>query len=649
MIKDLGRLPPLPALLPKSRSERLGMAGIGMIAFLVRLLHLLELKKLPWFETPIMDAGYHDLWAMTLLKGELWQPDVYFRGPLYPTLLAGLYLVLGRHMLWVRLCHVFMGSVTCILLSRLAQTLFGRTAGLLTGLIAALYGMFVFFDVDLLIPVLILHLNLWFIFFLYQAVRLQSKPRWFLSGLFMGLSAIARPNILMVAPVPLLWPFLTASSPLQALKRKTLSHAAIFLLGVVLPICPVTLRNGIVADDFMLISSQGGINLFIGNNPESNGIECYVPGARNTWWGGFQDYHRLAEEAVGRPLKASEASSYWYKRALDFMWNQPTDALDLMMAKTFHFWSAPEIGNNTGIYFFRYVSRVLRVLIWLTPWVGCPFGLLMPFAFAGLCMALPRFRHLFPLYGFIVFYAASIILFYVNARYRLPVIPFLIVFASAGIVRLFDLAQKKRWKQLLPLGFGMLTVFSMVNRNPFRKAIAFEAAQGFYDLGVAFLNEGRYQEAEETFLAYRKMRPQSSGPYIGLGAVYLAQGQLERSEQQYREALLREPTSSRAHMGLAGVASLLGDEEALIQHTREALRSDPHSPEASFTMGSFLASKGQWEEAESWLKRSLAVNPSQTQVWEILAHVLQEQGRSKEAEGALKKAAVCQFGRGEKS
>ena len=55
------------------------------------------------------------------------------------------------------------------------------------------------------------------------------------------------------------------------------------LLVVVLPI---TIRNCAVGGDAVLIASQGGVNFYIGNNPDSDGRTAIVPGTPGDWWGG---------------------------------------------------------------------------------------------------------------------------------------------------------------------------------------------------------------------------------------------------------------------------------------------------------------------------------------------------------------------------
>ena len=43
------------------------------------------------------------------------------------------------------------------------------------------------------------------------------------------------------------------------------------MVGLLVVILPFTLRNRIAGDDWVFISSNGGINLFIGNNPLATG------------------------------------------------------------------------------------------------------------------------------------------------------------------------------------------------------------------------------------------------------------------------------------------------------------------------------------------------------------------------------------------
>ena len=92
------------------------------------------------------------------------------------------------------------------------------------------------------------------------AVSDRPRPRrWLAAGLVLGLGALAVASMLLLAPVALWW-----------LRRTSRTWRAplLFLLGCTLAIAPVTLRNGLVSGDWVLISRDAGLNFYIGNNPQ---------------------------------------------------------------------------------------------------------------------------------------------------------------------------------------------------------------------------------------------------------------------------------------------------------------------------------------------------------------------------------------------
>jgi hypothetical protein len=66
----------------------------------------------------------------------------------------------------------------------------------------------------------------------------------------------------------------------------------------------------------------------------------------------------------------------------------------------------------------------------------------MPLAIAGMIATWPDRRRLSIVYALALAYAASVVLFFVFARYRYPLVPFLIVFASALFDSPFDSKQR---------------------------------------------------------------------------------------------------------------------------------------------------------------------------------------------------------------
>src|SRR5471032_117466 len=62
------------------------------------------------------------------------------------------------------------------------------------------------------------------------------------------------------------------------------------------------------------------------------------------------------------------------------------------------------------------------------------FGILVPLALFGVILTWPRRSQLWILYAMTAAYAASVVLFYVFARYRYQLVPLLILFAAAGVI-----------------------------------------------------------------------------------------------------------------------------------------------------------------------------------------------------------------------
>ena len=74
-----------------------------------------------------------------------------------------------------------------------------------------------------------------------------------------GLASLTAAILASLIPGVAIWLF-------YWLRKKAASAVVAFLLGAVLVIAPVTLRNYTIGGDFVLISYNGGVNFYLGNN-----------------------------------------------------------------------------------------------------------------------------------------------------------------------------------------------------------------------------------------------------------------------------------------------------------------------------------------------------------------------------------------------
>jgi hypothetical protein len=133
----------------------------------------------------------------------------------------------------------------------------------------------------------------------------------------------------------------------------------------------------------------------------------------------------IAEAERGHALRASEVSAYWATRARREVAADPARWVRLLAKKTFLFGFAREIPNNHDPVLFE---RRFPFLRWLPGW-----GVWAPLGIVGWIAA--RRRRGSAELGAVVFGVfVSCVAFFVNARYRVPALPFLIALAAGGWV-----------------------------------------------------------------------------------------------------------------------------------------------------------------------------------------------------------------------
>ncbi len=437
---------------PWMRSDTFALLGVFLIALMIRGLYVYQQRSSPDFDRPMVDAVYFDQWGQAFAKGESFTDGPYYRAPLYPWCLGTVYALFGQGTLPPRMVQAVLGSLTCGLVFLIGRLAFNRTVGLVAGVGAASYWILVYFTGELLIPTLIVFLDMLLILLLLEAHRRRSGVLWGLSGLVLGLSAIARPTILLFAPAIVIW--------MAALPRRSwpelLRTAAVFTAGVALPILPITVRNYVVGHDRVLISSQGGVNLYIGNNPQAKGHGVTLPGTRWNWHLTSLDQIAIAEKAEGRKLKPSEVSGYYLRKTWEFVSGQPGAAAKLLCWKTVLLFNSYEFGNNKDIY--GYTQRYTPIVRYLPLW----FGLVGPLGFLGLVVLWPRRVELFPLWGFVLTYAATVVLFFVSARFRVPLVPALILYGAALCDWIVRRVAQRQWEVVLKasVALALLLVFA---------------------------------------------------------------------------------------------------------------------------------------------------------------------------------------------
>ena len=370
--------------------------------------------------------------------------DVFLAGdtlvfsPLYYYFLGTLFAIFGESYRIVLAVQLALGVGAGWVLHRFARDVFGPLAALLALALYVFYGLIVFYEgqlMDASFSVLLSILALWL---LRRATVLPGWRPWLPAGVALGLLALTRPNVMLFFPLAFGWALWFGRSAraasanvarAEALRAaRSILPAAALTVGIGLCIFPFTIRNWLTTGDVTLVTSHGGVNFYIGNHDRATGFFSPppgfppLPGVLNR-----EIPRRMAEGETGRTgMSDSEVSSYWFARGLAFIAERPARFAALTLRKTRAFFNGYEVPVNIDFRFAREIYPSLRL-------AAVPIGLVLPLALLGLAASRRRWRELLPFHLFLGAYSISVILFFVTARYRLPIVPLLIVYAGFAL------------------------------------------------------------------------------------------------------------------------------------------------------------------------------------------------------------------------
>jgi 4-amino-4-deoxy-L-arabinose transferase-like glycosyltransferase len=328
-----------------------------------------------------------------------------FYPPLYPYFIGVLFALF--HTLWaVKWAQVVVGALLVPAVGRIGGLAFGPRVGLLAAAITALYPELVWFAAHFWSETLFLTLLWWAMERLIAADARGSARAASAAGLLWGLAILTRETILYLTPLAAAW--LAWSG-----QRRTGGKRAVwFLLCAVLIVAPWTLRNWVAFRAFVPVSTSGGLALFQGNARLSR-----------------QEVYDRYEAVHGRVEQYRFARREGWKAIAQ---RQPTWAIEKLRDQMPNFWEADSLALihiKRGAYGdVGPATAVAAAVLVLAPYLA----VLAAFVVGATLTPLDRTRGL--LLGFLVCYNALHVITHGFARYRLPVMPVVFLFAAAGYV-----------------------------------------------------------------------------------------------------------------------------------------------------------------------------------------------------------------------
>ncbi len=576
----------------------------------------------------IPDAFLFNNWAQDIASGGAWLGGdaVFFIGPLYAYFLAVIYAAIGPQLAVVRLVHIALEVGSALFIYGFARRALGERPARVAGAIWVFYLPAIFFS-SMVLPV---SLDVFLITgSFYLLARGVEGRRWAFAGAgaLTGLAALDRSNLLVfaVAAVPVF---------LIYLRRLGWRRVAAYFAPLAAIVFAVTLRNGLVGGDFVPISSQGGINFYLGNAPEAKGVYWNLG---EVYEGRPAELNRdlatlVAQELEGRTMKPSAVSRWWLLNGLAWLRDHPGEGAKLYWRKFRLLVNDYEVSLNVDFYFMKFITPFHRLQI---PY----FGFIFPFAVIGLAIGWRRSPFARTVGAvFVAAYAVSVMIFFISARYRLPIVPLLMVFAGGGLVRYYDLWRGWRWRRAAALTAAAMAMaaFSMWPMPDIKRDGAF--GQSYYRYGKFYFDQGKFEEAVSYFHKSTTLAPEMYQGFIMLGVAYERVGQPDTALEVFWRGTVVAPDKAAMHYNFGLALARSGRLAGAVPALARAVELEPDYVDARVQLAEVLIGLGDYRQAALAYRRVVALVPGDGATLARYAELMMQLGRTSDMLAAAQAA-----------
>ncbi len=588
------------------------------LALASRTIYVHQLTDSPLLIVHMGDAKVFDEWAQEIAGGDWLGSETFYQAPLYPYFLATCFTVFGYDYDMVRIVQIIIGSLSCALLVMIGRQFASLRVGVIAGMILALYPTAIFFDA--LVQKSVLSMFLMCVYLACMGYNLHRlRPRiLILAGGALGLACLTRENLLVVLVITIVW--LCIYFRPQAWRRRMLASLS-FVLGMVIVLAPVGVRNWYVGSSILLTTSNVGPNFYIGNGDGATGMYRALRPYR-----GDAEYERLdareiAEDQTGKSLTDTEVNRYWLSRTWQDIASSPSRWAGLLVRKWRMFWSPTEIADTESLEAYADASGLLHALH-----TAFRFDVLLFFAAAGVWASRRDWRRHALLYGNVLAIAVSITLFFVFSRFRHPSLPIVAIFSAVGIANLVDCAVSRKFVSfLIAISIGLGTFF--VARIGVVPESYVPAAYTFANVGETLTKAGRLDEALVYHQKALALSPNLTQANFGMAVIEGQRGQYAVAAEILKNVVRSNPGHVDAHylLGLASVKT--GDMTLALEEYQAAVRLKPDHANAQNNLATVLLHFDQTEDAIEHLRQAVDLQPDDVRARFNLGILYYRQGK----------------------
>jgi hypothetical protein len=286
---------------------------------------------------------------------------------------------------------------------------FNRWVALIAGLMFTIYPTMVYLPGQISAANVYILLNCLLVYCLFYGETKRSNAFFLIAGTVFGVLVLARAEAIAYLPFILIWIF-------TVVRAQVWNRAFRFTIVALLVLAPWVYRNYRVFNTFVPLTTQGGYNLWQGQNAEATGTRSQYTDP---------PFHVRPEVDVEiQMLPATDTyelalQDIYMREAVQFMQSNPGRLIILGLRKCMFYW-----GYYWGIAFTYPGAR--SPLYWL------PWFIILPFLIIGIAQSLRVPRTYFLFYVYFIISTLIVMVFFVIPRYRLFILPLVFPFAAWG-------------------------------------------------------------------------------------------------------------------------------------------------------------------------------------------------------------------------